>query len=582
MSETTYTFRARPHLWLIRLIGVIVPRRLRADWRQEWEAELRHREQLLADWDRLDWRNKLDLLWRSTSSFWDALWLQPKRLEDDMYQDLRYGVRMLRKHPGFTAIAILTLALGVGANTAIFSAVNALMLRPLPYPDPERLVWIEEASQSNAGSPAWGGHFLDWQEHSQTLAGIAQTEGGTRTLSAAGEAERVEVETISAGLLPMLGVQLATGRNFAESEDKPGGQRVAILSHALWQRQYNGDQEIVGKTIILNDAIFTVIGVLPQDFRFFSQFDVCVPLALDPQQELAGQNRSYQSTVARLKPGVSRDQARTELDMLLQRYEMSRPEGSSRLLDSQTRLVPLHEHLLGETRRPLLVLLGAVGLILLMACANVANLLLARAVTRKKELAIRAALGASRLRLARQMLTECMLLAIAGGAAGLLIASWLTGLLNSLNSTATIGQMARVAAITIDSSVLGFTFLISLLTGLLFGLMPALHFSRPELNVSLKEGGHGSGFQVRHFRNALMVSQVALALVLLVGAGLLIRSFVKLLEVDPGFRAENVLTARLQLPPRYSEKSRRVEFYERTKWVGPGTVAHFADLRVTK
>jgi predicted permease len=471
---------------------------------------------------------------------------------------------MLLKHPGFTTIAILTLALGVGANTAIFSVVNALMLRPLPYPDPERLVWVEEVSKANPASPAWGGHFLDWQEHTQTLEGIAQTEGGTRTLTAAGEAERVEVATISAGLLPLLGVQLATGRNFAESEDTPDRQRVAILSHGLWQRQYNRDQEIVGKTIILNDAIFTVIGVLPPDFRFFSQFDVCVPLALDPQQELAGQSRSFQSTVARLKPGVSREQARMELDMLVQRYEMSRPEGSARLLDSQTRLVPLHEHLLGETRRPLLVLLGAVGLILLMACANVANLLLARAVTRKKELAIRAALGASRLRLARQMLTECMLLAFAGGAAGLLLAAWLTGVLNSLNSTATIGQMARVAAITIDSSVLGFTLLISLLTGLLFGLMPALHFSRPELNVSLKEGGHGSNYQVRHLRSALMVSEVALAIVLLVGAGLLIRSFVNLLEVDPGYRAENVLTARIQLPPRYSEQSRRVQFYERT------------------
>jgi putative ABC transport system permease protein len=564
MADVIRTTRFRFWLWLIRLIGVIVPRRLRADWRHEWEAELRHREQLLADWDRLDWRNKLDLLWRSTSSFWDALWLQPKRLEEDMYQDLRYGFRMLLKHPGFTTIAILTLALGVGANTAIFSVVNALMLRPLPYPDPERLVWVEEVSKTNPASPAWGGHFLDWQEHSQTLAGIAQIEGGTRTLTAAGEAERVEVGTISASFLPVLGVQLATGRNFAESEDKPGGQRVAILSHGLWQRRYNGDHDIIGKTIILNDAIFTVIGALPPDFRFFSQFDVCVPLALDPQQELAGQNRSYQSTVARLKPGVSRDQARIELDMLLQRYEMSRPEGSARLLDSQTRVVPLHEHLLGETRRPLLVLLGAVGLILLMACANVANLLLARAVARKKELAIRAALGASRLRLARQMLTECMLLAFAGGAAGLLLALWLTGLLNSLNTTATIGQMARVAAITIDSSVLGFTFLISLFTGLLFGLMPALHFSRPELNVSLKEGGHGSGFQVRRLRSALMVSEVSLAIVLLVGAGLLIRSFVKLLDVDPGYSAENLLTARLQLPPRYSEKLRRVQFYEQT------------------
>jgi putative ABC transport system permease protein len=302
--------------------------------------------------------------------------------------------------------------------------------------------------------------------------------------------------------------------------------------------------------------------VLPATFRFFYSFDVWVPLALDPQGELAGQNRSYQPTVARLKPGITLEQARMEMDTLLQRYEATRPEGRWRLDDSRTRVVTLQEHLLGDTRRPLLVLLGAVGLILLIACANVANLLLARAVTRQKELAIRAALGASRLRLTRQMLTECLLLAIAGGATGLLLAYWLTSLLGSLNSTNTIGEMARVAAITIDLRVLGFTLLISLLTGVLFGLVPALQLSHPDLNVSLKEGGHGSGFHGRRLRSALMVSEVALAIVLLIGAGLLIRSFVKLLDVDPGYRAENLLTARLALPPRYDEKSRRVQFYE--------------------
>jgi putative ABC transport system permease protein len=330
----------------------------------------------------------------------------------------------------------------------------------------------------------------------------------------------------------------------------------------LWQRRYNGDQEIVGKTITLNDSIFTVVGVTPANFRYFRPFDVWIPLAIDLEKDRANGNTSSQSTVARLKPGVTIDQARAELDALVQRYEKTKLEGRQ-LLDLRPRLVPLQQLLLGNTRRPILVLLGAVGLVLLIACANVANLLLARAVTREKELAIRGALGAGRLRLVRQLLTESLLLAMAGSAAGLLLASWLTGLLGSLSSTNTLGEMGRVAAITIDLRVLGFTLLITLLTGLLFGLLPALRFSRPDVNVSLKEGGRGGGFHGRSLRGALMVSEVALAIVLLIGAGLLIRSFAKLLSVDPGYRAENLLTAWLALPPRYSDNSQRAQFYER-------------------
>jgi putative ABC transport system permease protein len=555
----------KPHLWLIAVLGVIVPRRFRADWRQEWEAELIKRESLLSEWDKLNPRTKLNLVTRSLGAFWDALWLQQLRLEDEMFQDLRYGLRILVKHPGFAAVSVLTLALAIGANTAIFSVVNALVLRPLPYPDAERLVWIEETSKSDRGSPAWGGHFLDWQEHSQTLEGVAQIEGESRTLTGSGEAERVEVGTISAGLLPVLGVnRLAMGRNFTEAEDKPRAARVAILRYDFWKQRFNSDPNIIGKSITLNDAPFTVIGVLPATFRFFSNFDLAVPLALDPQRELSGQNRSFQSTVARLKPGVTGEQARIELDALLQRYEESRPEGSERLLDSRAHIIPLHDHLLGESGRPLLLLLGAVGLILLIACANVANLLLARAVTRQKELAIRSALGAGRLRLVRQMLTECILLAAAGGAAGLLLAVWLNGLLSSLNTTSTFGGMARVTEITIDLRVLAFTLLASLLTAVLFGLVPSLQLSRPDLNLSLKEGGQSGRFHGRSLRSMLMVSEVAMAIVLLVGAGLLIRSFVRLLGVDPGYAADQVLTARVQLPPRYNDKFRRAQFYEQT------------------
>ena len=555
----------KPHLWFISLLGVIVPRRLRADWRQEWEAELIKREMMLSEWHRLNLKAKLGLVSRSIGAFRDALWLQQLRLEDEMFQDLRYGLRILRKHPGFASIAILTLALAIGANTAIFSVVNALILRPLPYPNPDRLIWIEEASKTDPGIPPYGGHFLDWQEHSQTLEGIGQIERDSRTLTGFGEAERLEVGTISASLLPVLGVQiLALGRNFAEAEDKPNADRVAILHHDFWRQHFNSDPNIIGKSITLNDAAFTVVGVLPERFRFFITFDVAVPLALDAQQELAGTTRSFQSTVARLKPGVTRDQARLELDALMQRYEESRPEGNQRLLDNRTQIIPLHNYLLGETTRPLLVLLGAVGLILLIACANIANLLLARGVSRQKELAIRSALGASRLRLVRQMLTECILLATAGGIAGLLLAWWLTGLFSSLDSASTFGGMSRVSAITIDLRVLAFTLLISLLTAVLFGLVPSIQSSRPILSLSLKEGGRSSKFQGRSLRGVLMVSEIALAIVLLVGAGLLLRSFVKLLGVDPGYVADNVLTARIQLTPLYKDKSKRIQFYDQT------------------
>jgi putative ABC transport system permease protein len=469
---------------------------------------------------------------------------------------------MLAKHPGFTLIAIITLAMGIGANTAIFSVVNALMLRPLPYPNPERLVWVDEVSKTRPNNFVFGAHFLEWREQCQTLEGIAAYSNSELTLTGAGEPERVFCGEASENFFPLLGARaFARGRDFTAAEDKPGAERVVILSHELWWRRYNGDPEVLGKTIALDDDSYTIIGVLPADFRYFRSFDLWTPLRLDPQAERGGERSRMLEVVARLKPETTRELALAEMETIRERYEASHPNSLS-FANAQTRLVFLQEKLLGDTRRALLALSGAVGLILLIACANVANLLLARAAGRASELAIRSALGAGRFRLIRQMMTESLLLAGAGGAGGLLLAYWGVQLLGSLNSTESIGDLSQLAVISIDRWTLGFTLIISLLTGLLSGLAPALQLSRPDLNAALKDGARGVASHGRRLRGALMVSEVALALILLVGAGLLIRSFVKLLNLDQGYRAENVLTARLTMPDRY-EEAQRLQFYER-------------------
>jgi putative ABC transport system permease protein len=482
-----------------------------------------------------------------------------------MWQDLQFGWRMLLSQKSFTLVAVLTLALGIGANTAIFSTVNALMLRPLPFARAEQLVWVEEVSETLPLTRVWGAHFLDWQEQSQTLEAIAAHDASEQALTDAGEPERIACGEATATLFPLLGVgPFAKGRNFTAAEDQPGGGHVAILSHALWQRRYGGDPDIVGKKITLNETGHTVIGVLPADFRYFRPYELWLPLALDAQAERNSERRRMMEVVARLKPGTTLEKARAELEMIRRRYEENRPQASQYV--GQTRVTLLQERLLGDTRRALLALLGAVGMILLIACANVANLLLARVIARQRELAIRAALGAGRLRLMRQMLTEGLLLSVIGGIIGLWLAHGLTKLIGSLSSTETVGELARLSAITIDWRVLGFTLLVSLLTGLLSGLAPALQLqvgARPDLSAALKDGDRGAAGRGRRLRGALLVSEVALAVMLLIGAGLLIRSFVKLLNTDQGYRAENLLTARLTLPGRYDQAAERVQLYDR-------------------
>jgi putative ABC transport system permease protein len=552
----------KPHLWLIKFIGVIVPRRLRAGWRQEWEAELRYRETLLAEWDKLDWRNRLDLLRHSAGAFADALWLQPKRLEDEMIQDLRFGVRMMRTDKAFTAVTLLTLSLVIGANTAIFSIVNAVLLRPLPFKAPQQLVWLEESSEDMLVSGLVpGSHFLEWSERSRTLESIAGFNVGKTTLTGAGEPEVLERAGVTSAFFPTLGAQFALGRNFLADEDRPGGERVAIISYRLWQRRFNSDPHIIDRAVTLSDQSHTIIGVLQPDFRFIQPVDLWTPKALDAARELSNRQTTYSQAIARLKPGVSHEQAQTELTDILQSYESAKPKNIYSFAGNRLRVIPLHQRLVGDTKRLLLILFGAVGLVLLIACANVANLTMARAASRGSEMAIRAALGAGRLRLMRQMLTESLLLAAIGGLCGLLLAYWLTKAIASLISTQALGEISNMARIDIDSSVLFFTLLISLLTGVVFGLFPALQTSRPDLNASLKEAGRGAGVQGGRARQALMIAEVAMTVTLLIGAGLLVRSFINLLNVSPGFRAENVLTARLSLPyPHYQKPEDRMRF----------------------
>jgi putative ABC transport system permease protein len=482
------------------------------------------------------------------------------RLLETIAQDLRYGLRILLKGKGFTIVAVFTLALGIGANTAIFSVVNALLLRPLPYRNPDQLVWITEFYTNPVSQHLLASHFSAWSAESKTLAQIAAYTPDNLTLSGAGETERLDANHVSAQFFTLLGAQLLLGRNFLPAEDRPGGERAAIISHGLWQRRFNSDRQIIGRSITLNNQSYTVVGVLPPDFHFIHPFDVWTSLALDPAQ---GQGMVV-NAIGRLKPGVTREQTQVELETISRRIGSGASPDDTLLFD-RTSLISLHERLVGNTRPLLLILLGAVSLILLIACANVANLQLSRAAVRQREFAVRAALGARSWRLIRQMLTESWLLALAGGALGLLLAFLLTKAFVAMTPTDMFGDIARLSPINLDLSVLGFTSIVSLLTGTLSGLAPAFQLSRPNapnLNDSLKEGGRGHSFQGTRLRHLLMVTEIALAIVLLAGAGLLMRSFVKVLEVDPGYRPDNLLTAQVSTPTyRPQEGSRRKAFY---------------------
>jgi len=562
MADSTQTTRFRFWLWLIRVIGVIVPRRLRADWRQEWEAELRYRERLLAEWDRLDWRNKLDLLRRSLAAFWDALWLQPERWEDEMIQDLRYGVRMLLKHKGFTVVAALSLALGIGANTAIFSLIYAVLLRPFPYPEPERLVRAQYV-QTRTGNTTGGLSYHDlqeWRAHNRSFTDLALYWTVESNLSGAGAAQSVLITFATPELFSALGMNPILGRSFLPEEDRYGGDvHKLLLSYEFWQQRFGGDRNVVGRAIRMRDFSYQIVGVMPPGFRFPARSDVWASsqsffakFSNDVRSE--GRGGGF-AVIGRLKSGVSAEQARADIEPIAVRLEQESPRSNTGL---RPRLVSLREAEAGYLRPYLMPLVAAVGFVLLIGCANVANLLLARASTRERELAVRTALGASRGRIIRQMLTESLLLSLLGGAFGMALAwAGVKALLALIPVTLPFWMK-----IDVDGAVLAFNIAVSLLTSVVFGLIPALQSSKLNLTESLKEGAKGSqgGARLSRFRDGLAVAQIALALLLLVGAGLMMRSFLRLQNVNLGFDAEHTLVAYIS-PHRTGTQEQQIAGY---------------------
>jgi predicted permease len=481
-----------------------------------------------------------------------------------LWQDLRYGARMLLKNPGFTAIAIITLALGIGANTAIFSVVNGVLLKPLPYRDPEQLIRVFERSQSQPKFPMAIGNFQDYREQSSTLTGLALYTRQDLELSRDDRPERLAALRVTAGFFDVLGVQPQLGREFRREDELPDNNQVVILSHGLWQRRFNGDPSIIGQAVTLSGRPFTVVGIMPRglqhvggDYRSMphgESVDAWWPIGMRPQ---AGRGAHFCNAIGRLKPGVSPAQADTDFNVIAGRLAQQFPNTNQ---GWSIAIQPLHEEIVGRARAMLLVLFGAVFFVLLIACVNVANLLLTRATVREREIAVRAALGGSRWRIVRQLLTESLILAAIGGAVGVLLAQWLIGALDVIGPE----QLPRLQVVSIDGRILLFAFALTLLTGVLFGLAPALQAGQVSLNELLKEGGRGgAGRRQRRLRDALVIAEVALALVLLVGAGLLLRSFLKLQTADPGFDPERVLTASLSLPgSRYSDAPKVVAFQQ--------------------
>src|SRR5215813_10379091 len=585
MTDAPRKTRFRFWLWLIRLIGVIVPRRLRADWKQEWESELSHRDALLSEWDRLGWRAKLNLLRRSASAFWDALWLQTYRWEDAMIQDLRFCVRMLLKNPGFTLIAVCTLAMGIGVNAALFTVYDAFVLKPLPLSNPYSIVNVTRYDREGKRSRLFSYlDYLDYRDRNTTLEGLTAWNQFAAPFGedSASESDSMSVpanfgvgQLVSGNYFTVFGAEMALGRGFEPEEDRtPGTHPVLVLSHTCWTRHFNSDPTIIGQTVRLAGHPFTVIGVTAPGFIGVTpdspQF--WAPLMMRDQlvsnwnysQWLTERKADSFVLTGRLKPGVTPAQAQAEMNVIAEQLARAYPDPQRKAfvgVSSGATFIQLDDRV-----KPLVPpLLAAVGLVLLIACVNVTNMLLARAAGRQREIAVRLALGAGRARLLRQLLTESVLLSGMSGAAGLLLAVWAIRLSYPLVLAQLPVSPAMLEQFSLDLSpdyrVFSFVLLVSLLAGIAAGLAPALQSSRPNLSEALKNEGStfGAKLSQSRLRAALIVTQIAVCLTLLIAAGLLTRNLQKLQTIETGLATKNIFT--LNLSAQGAEPSRVNELY---------------------
>ena len=593
----------KPHLRLIALLGLIVPRHLRDGWRREWEGEFRHRESQLDAWDRLGWRDKLDLFRRSGSAFWDALWLCRRRLEAGMFQDLRYGARMLLRQKTFTAAAVVTLGLGIGATTAIFTLLDKIVVRTLPVEAPDRLVTFLGGAEGHPLAMSYP-IYVALRDRVPPLPAIAAYSPRPFSVASGAAADRVTGAVVSGNYFSALGVQPALGRFFAPDEDRtPGTHAVAVLGHGLWRRRFGSDPAVVGKAVTLNAQTFTVIGVAPPDFTGTTRgaiVEVYVPTMMAPtvlpgwSRVLESPNWGWLLLIGRLAPGATRAQAQaafiqTVADVDPGGRPPAKPDPTI-LADQQPRVQVLdgsrgYREEVENLTRPLQLLMAAVGFVLLIACANVASLLLARAVTRRHEIAVRLATGASRWRIVRQLLTEGLLLAGLGGAAGLLVAARLTALLTGVQQRVT--YLPHTLDGTIDARALMFTLAIAIVTGIAFGLAPARQSLSSDLVSGLKTAVPGRGGRGLTLRSLLIVGQVALSVIVLVGAGLCLKSLAALQSIDTGLQPSRVVTASFDFgmsgydEPRgrrfIDAVTRRVEAVPGVEGVAWGEIVAFSD-----
>src|SRR5215216_177895 len=484
---------------------------------------------------------------------------------NSIIKDLRFALRSLLKHRAFTVIAVVTLALGIGGSTSIFTVVDAALIRGLPYKSPERLyhLWEQVPRQEY---PKREFSYPDYQDYQQNnvFEGLAAYTGGGAILSGYGETESIAAPRASANFFSVLGVDPILGRTFQTGEDQPGGAKVTVLTYGFWQRRFGGDPGIIGKALTINGESYTVIGVLPASFQFaLRNNDLWLPYQ-PTQNQLTRRYMHGTNLIGRLKPGLGPTDAQSELSVIGSRIEQ---EFNSSHAGTAPYVIPLREEIVGTVRPILLVLLGAVGFVLLIACANVASLLLTRSLARQKEVAIRSALGASRWRVVRQLLTESILLSLIGGAAGLLIAYWGVPALISWIPQNQLNAMPFLKSLGLNTGILAFSFGLSLFTGLVFGLAPALQSSRLDLNEALKEGGRQMAAGASHrLRSAMVVTEIALAVVLLVGAGLMMKSLLRLLQTNVGFNTDNVLTMTVVLPPsKYTDPNQLISFNDQLR-----------------